>query len=59
MDLFGKSEGRRQLGSPSRRWKDNIKMDLKNGLANDWIYVAQGGDQWRAFANMVMFFWFR
>jgi hypothetical protein len=25
----GKSEGRRPLGIPSHRWKDNIKMDLK------------------------------
>jgi hypothetical protein len=27
--LVGKPEGRRPLGRPTRRWEDNIKMDLK------------------------------
>ena len=27
--LVGKPEGKRPLGSPRRRWEDNIKMDLK------------------------------
>jgi hypothetical protein len=27
--LVGKSEGKRPLGRPRRRWKDNIGMDLK------------------------------
>ena len=26
--LVGKPEGKRPLGRPSRRWKDNIKMDI-------------------------------
>jgi hypothetical protein len=26
--LVGKPEGKRPLGGPSRRWADNIKMDL-------------------------------
>jgi hypothetical protein len=26
--LVGKSEGRRPLGTPRRRWVDNIKMDI-------------------------------
>ena len=26
--LVGKPEGKRPLGKPRRRWKDNIKMDL-------------------------------
>jgi hypothetical protein len=26
--LVGKPEGKRPLGRPSRRWMDNIKMDL-------------------------------
>ena len=25
----GKPEGKRPLGRPSRRWEDNIKMDLQ------------------------------
>ena len=27
--LVGKSEGRRPLGRPRRRWVDNIRMDLR------------------------------
>jgi hypothetical protein len=27
--LVGKSEGKRPLGRPRRRWEGNIKMDLK------------------------------
>ena len=27
--LMGKSEGRKLLGIPRRRWEDNIKMDLQ------------------------------
>jgi hypothetical protein len=27
--LVGKSEGKRPLGRPRRRWVDNIKMDLR------------------------------
>jgi len=27
--LEGKSEGKRPLGRPGRRWEDNIRMDLR------------------------------
>ena len=27
--LVGNPEGKRQLGRPRRRWKDNIKLDLQ------------------------------
>jgi hypothetical protein len=27
--LVGKSEGKRPLGRPRRKWVDNIKMDLR------------------------------
>jgi hypothetical protein len=27
--LLGKQEGKRPLGTPRRRWVDNIKMDLR------------------------------
>jgi hypothetical protein len=27
--LVGKSEGKRSLGEPRRRWEDNIKMDSR------------------------------
>jgi hypothetical protein len=54
--LVGKPEGKRQLGRPSRRWVDNIKMDLGEigwgGM--DWIDMAQDRDQWRALVNAVV-----
>jgi len=27
--LMGKPEGKRPLGRPTRRWEDNIKMDVQ------------------------------
>jgi hypothetical protein len=52
----GKPEGKRPLGRPRRRWKDNIRMDLREigwgGM--EWIDLAQDRDQWRALVNMVM-----
>ena len=54
--LVGKPEGKRSLGRPRRRWKDNIKMDLQEvgceGM--DWIELAQDRDRWRALVNAVM-----
>jgi hypothetical protein len=54
--LVGKPEGKRPLGRPRRRWKDNIRMDLREigwgGM--DWIDLAQDRDQWRAVVNTVM-----
>ena len=29
--LVGKTEGKRPMGKPKRRWEDNIKMDLQQG----------------------------
>jgi hypothetical protein len=54
--LVGRSEGRRPLGRPRRRWKDNIKMDLREtGFGDvDWIHWAQDRDRWRALVNAVM-----
>ena len=54
--LEGKSEGTRPLGRPTRRWKDNIKMDLREvGCGGmDWIELAQDRDRWRALVIAVM-----
>jgi hypothetical protein len=35
--LVGRSEGRRPLGRPRRRWEDNIKMDLREIGLVMWI----------------------
>jgi len=34
--LVGKPEGKRPLGGPRRRWKDNIKMDLRKWDVGVW-----------------------
>jgi hypothetical protein len=52
----GKPEGKRPLGSPRRRWVDNIKIDLLEiGWGGvDWIGLAQDRDKSRAVVNVVM-----
>jgi hypothetical protein len=54
--LVGKPEGKRPLGKPRRKWKDNIRMDFRErgwgGM--DWIDLAQDRDQWRALVSTVM-----
>jgi hypothetical protein len=53
--LVGRTEGRRPLGRPRRRWEDNIKLDLREiGIdVSNWIRLAQDRVQWRAFVNTV------
>jgi hypothetical protein len=52
----GKSERKRPLGRPRRRWNDIIVIDVREigwgGI--DWIDLSQDRDQWRALVNMVM-----
>jgi hypothetical protein len=52
----GKTEGKRPLGRPRRRWYDNIKMDFREigwgGM--DRIDLTQDRDQWRAFLDAVI-----
>jgi hypothetical protein len=54
--LVGKPEGNGSHGRPTRRWVDNIKMDLRevgwDGV--DWNDVAQDREQWRVLVNMVL-----
>jgi hypothetical protein len=54
--LVGKTEGKRSLGRPRRRWEDNIEMDLQEvGCGGiDWIELAQDRDRWWALVNAVM-----
>ena len=45
--LVGKSEGKRPLGRPRRRWEDNIKMDLGKwegvvGTGWSWLRIGTG-----------------
>jgi hypothetical protein len=54
--LVGRLKGKRSLRRPRRRWKDNIKMDLREiGIDGaNWIHLVQDGVQWRACVNTVM-----
>jgi len=56
MVIVGKSERKRPLGRPRRRWEDNIKLDIQEmgceGM--DWIDLAQDREMWRALVNAVM-----
>jgi hypothetical protein len=54
--LAGKPEGKRTLGSSTRRWVDNIRMDLgKVGWGDvDWVGLAQHRNRWRAIVNALM-----
>ncbi|KDR21362.1 hypothetical protein L798_03138, partial [Zootermopsis nevadensis] len=53
--LVGKPEGKRPLGRPRRRWKNNVRRDLwEIGVEVDWILLAQDRVWWRALVNLVM-----
>jgi hypothetical protein len=54
--LVGKPEGKRLLGRPWRRWKYNIRKDLREiGWEDvDWMHVAQDRNQWQVLMNTVM-----
>jgi hypothetical protein len=46
--LVGKTERKRPLGKPRRRWEDNIRKELTEiwweGVG--WIHVAQDRGEW-------------
>jgi hypothetical protein len=52
----GKPEGKRPLGRPRHRWKDNIKMDLQEVVCGgmDWIDLSLYRDRWLALVKAVM-----
>jgi hypothetical protein len=54
--LVGSPEGKRPPGKPGRRWKDNIKLDLREiGIdGTNWIRLAQDKVQWRSFVRTIM-----
>jgi hypothetical protein len=46
--LMGNPEGKRPLGTPRHRWKDNIKMDLqevgyRSWTVSIWRSIGTGG----------------
>jgi hypothetical protein len=53
--LVGRPEWKRPLERPKRRWKDNIKTDLREiGIHGaKWIRLAENRVQWRGFVKTV------
>jgi hypothetical protein len=54
----GKPEGKRHMRRSSRRWEDNIKMDIQEvGCGGmDWVGLTQDRDRWQTLVNTVMNF---
>jgi hypothetical protein len=54
--FVGKSERKKPLGRPRRRWREKIRMDLREieGEDVDWMHLAQDKDHCRAPVNTVM-----
>jgi hypothetical protein len=54
--LVGEPEGERPFGKPGSRWKDNIRVDLREiGWETvNWVHLAQDKDKWWAVVNTVM-----
>ena len=53
---IGELEGKRSIGRPRRKWKDNFKMNLQEvgSGGKDWIDLAQDRDRWRTLVNAVV-----
>jgi len=56
--LVEKSEGKKPLGRPRHRWKDNIRLDLRQVGRDDvdLTNLAQERDQLRVVLNAVLNF---
>jgi hypothetical protein len=53
--LVGKLKGRRPLEKPRSKWKDNMKMYLRDieWGSMDWICLSENRDHWRGLVNTV------
>jgi hypothetical protein len=53
--FVGKPEGKRPDGRPDHRWKDNVRMGIREiGWESVvWVQLAQNSDQWRFLMNAV------
>jgi len=49
-------QGKRPLGGPRRRWKDDMRMNpteiWREGVV--WMHLAQNRDQWMPLVHTVM-----
>jgi hypothetical protein len=49
----GKPEGKRPLGTPRRRWKYNIKIDLQEVECERELELSGTMNKWRALAKAI------
>ena len=56
MALLGKTEGKRPLVRPRRKWVDNLRINLQEMGCGymDWIGLTQDRDRWRTLSSAVM-----
>jgi hypothetical protein len=56
MNAYRLLVGKRPLGRPTRRWVDNIRMDIGEVEWGDmdWIGLAKDRNRWRALVNSVL-----
>jgi hypothetical protein len=54
--FVGETKGRRPLGRPRCKWKDNIEMDVRDIKWDDidWFDLAQIRKQWRTYVSTVV-----
>ena len=52
--LTRKPTEKRPLERPRSRWKDNIRMDLEEIDAGNWVDSAQDRNYWRAIVNAAL-----
>jgi len=54
--LVGRSDRRRPLGRPIRRWEENMRRDPREvGVCDEnWLDIAQDRIQWRTFVTAAM-----
>ena len=51
--LTGTPTEKRTLGRPRRRWKDNIRIDIKE-IGINWVGMTQDKENWRSLVNAVL-----
>ena len=54
--LTGKPTGKIHLGRPRRRWKDNIRMHLREIYVKtrNWVDSAHNSDYWRTIVSAAL-----